>query len=69
MRGGYEVYVMLQLAQAFGFIDVLADYETAWKEAVKLYDTFNISSFNRPDIDMQEGITGFLESKEDESER
>lgn len=69
MRGGYEVYVMLQLAQAFGFIDTLADYETAWKEATKLYDTFNTSSFNRPDIDMQEGITGFLESKEDESER
>ena len=60
---GYEIYLMVQLAQCNGIIKEELEYDTAWEEGTELLVEFQASKFDDENKPQYECIVEFLEDK------
>lgn len=62
--GGYNIYLMIQLAQEAGVMSKELEYDEAWTTGMFLYDEFFESDFNDENKAEYMCIHDFLSSKE-----
>jgi hypothetical protein len=63
MKDGYQIFLLIQLAQLIGIIPQELEYDLIWDKGTILYDEFQSSSFNDICEPEYECIYKFLESK------